>query len=30
MLLAQASHEPMILLTNDEALKAYGGFVELA
>ena len=29
MLLAQASHEPMILLTNDEVLKAYGGFVEV-
>ena len=29
MLIAQASQEPMILLTNDEALKAYGGLVEL-
>jgi PIN domain nuclease of toxin-antitoxin system len=29
MLVAQASIEPMILLTNDQALKPYGGFVEL-
>lgn len=29
MLIAQASHEPMILLTNDDALKNYGGFVEV-
>jgi len=29
MLIAQASLEPMILLTNDIALRAYGAFVEL-
>lgn len=29
MLVAQASVEPMILLTNDEALRAYGSFVTI-
>ena len=29
MLIAQASVEPMILLTNDKALRDYGAFVEL-
>jgi len=29
MLIAQANVEPMILLTDDEALKAYGTLVEL-
>jgi PIN domain nuclease of toxin-antitoxin system len=29
MLIAQASFEPMILLTNDKALGAYGSFVAL-
>lgn len=29
MLIAQASIEPMILLTNDEALRAYGSIVQL-
>jgi PIN domain nuclease of toxin-antitoxin system len=29
MLVAQASFEPMILLTNDEALADYGSFVKL-
>lgn len=29
MLIAQASIEPMILLTNDDALAAYGSFVTL-
>jgi PIN domain nuclease of toxin-antitoxin system len=27
MLVAQASVEPMLLLTNDEALRGYGPFV---
>jgi PIN domain nuclease of toxin-antitoxin system len=27
MLVAQASVEPMLLLTNDEALRGYGSFV---
>lgn len=27
MLVAQASVEPMVLLTNDESLRAYGSFV---
>ena len=27
MLLAQASVEPMVLLTNDESLRGYGSFV---
>jgi PIN domain nuclease of toxin-antitoxin system len=30
MLVAQASVEPMILLTNDDALAAYGSFVMLS
>lgn len=30
MLVAQASTEPMILLTNDAALGAYGSFVQIA
>jgi hypothetical protein len=30
MLVAQASIEPMILLTNDEALRAYGTIVTIA
>ena len=30
LLLAQARAEPMVLLTNDEALAGYGGFVEVA
>jgi hypothetical protein len=29
MLAAQASAEPMILLTNDAALAAYGSFVTM-
>jgi PIN domain nuclease of toxin-antitoxin system len=29
MLIAQAHHEPMILLTNDNALAGYGSFVTL-
>jgi PIN domain nuclease of toxin-antitoxin system len=30
MLVAQASVEPMILLTNDEALRGYGAIVTVA
>jgi PIN domain nuclease of toxin-antitoxin system len=30
MLVAQAQIEPMILLTNDEALRGYGSFVKVA
>jgi PIN domain nuclease of toxin-antitoxin system len=30
MLIAQASFEPMILLTNDNTLASYGSFVKLA
>ena len=30
LLVAQASIEPMILLTNDEALRAYGTIVSVA
>ena len=29
MLVAQARSEPMILLTNDDALKGYGDFIEV-
>ena len=30
MLVAQAMYEPMLLLTNDEALRGYGSFVTLS